>query len=66
MSFAKLRDVDMVLLAGDLFHDNKQSRKSTYKVMRSLSLNYYGELVNMYHFNKGEQYSYSIPSGPRI
>lgn len=26
----------MVLLAGDLFHENKPSRKSMYQVMRSL------------------------------
>lgn len=36
---AKERDVDMVLLAGDLFHENKPSRKSMYNVMRSLRLN---------------------------
>ena len=35
--------VDMVLLAGDLFHDNKPSRKSMYQVMRSLRMNCYGE-----------------------
>ncbi|KIX00013.1 DNA repair protein (mre11) [Rhinocladiella mackenziei CBS 650.93] len=39
MCLAKDRDVDMVLLAGDLFHDNKPSRKSMYNVMRSLRLN---------------------------
>jgi len=33
----------MVLLAGDLFHDNKPSRKSMYQVMRSLRMNCYGE-----------------------
>ena len=33
----------MVLLAGDLFHDNKPSRKSMYEVMRSLRMNCYGE-----------------------
>jgi double-strand break repair protein MRE11 len=43
MCIAKDRDVDMVLLAGDLFHDNKPSRKSMYNVMRSLRLNCYGE-----------------------
>ncbi|MCJ1404360.1 meiotic recombination [Xylographa trunciseda] len=43
MCLAKTRDVDMVLLAGDLFHDNKPSRKSMYEVMRSLRMNCYGE-----------------------
>jgi len=43
MSLAKNEDVDMVLLAGDLFHDNKPSRKSMYEVMRSLRMNCYGE-----------------------
>jgi double-strand break repair protein MRE11 len=33
----------MILLAGDLFHDNKPSRKSMYQVMRSLRLNCLGE-----------------------
>lgn len=32
----------MVLLAGDLFHDNKPSRKSLYQVMRSLRQNCLG------------------------
>ena len=32
----------MVLLAGDLFHDNKPSRKSLYQVMRSLRKNCLG------------------------
>lgn len=35
--------VDMVLLGGDLFHDNKPSRKSMYQVMRSLRMNCLGE-----------------------
>ena len=43
MCLANERDVDMVLLAGDLFHENKPSRKSMYQVMRSLRMNCYGE-----------------------
>ncbi|MCJ1298662.1 meiotic recombination [Hypocenomyce scalaris] len=43
MCVAKEQDVDMVLLAGDLFHENKPSRKSMYQVMRSLRMNCYGE-----------------------
>ncbi|KKZ65222.1 double-strand break repair protein MRE11 [[Emmonsia] crescens] len=43
MCLAKERDVDMVLLAGDLFHENKPSRKSMYQVMRSLRINCYGD-----------------------
>lgn len=43
MTLAKERDVDMVLLAGDLFHENKPSRKSLYQVMRSLRMNCFGE-----------------------
>ena len=43
MCLAKERDVDMVLLAGDLFHENKPSRKSMFHVMRSLRMNCYGE-----------------------
>ena len=43
MCLAKEKDVDMVLLAGDLFHDNKPSRKSMFNVMRSLRMNCYGE-----------------------
>ncbi|KAL2044135.1 hypothetical protein ABVK25_012438 [Lepraria finkii] len=43
MCLAKREDVDMVLLAGDLFHDNKPSRKSMFNVMRSLRMNCYGE-----------------------
>jgi double-strand break repair protein MRE11 len=43
MCIAKDRDIDMVLLAGDLFHENKPSRKSMYNVMRSLRMNCYGE-----------------------
>ena len=42
MVTAKERDVDMVLLAGDLFHENKPSRKSMYQVMRSLRMNCLG------------------------
>lgn len=33
----------MVLLGGDLFHENKPSRKSMYQVMRSLRMNCLGE-----------------------
>jgi double-strand break repair protein MRE11 len=42
MELAKDREVDMVLLAGDLFHENKPSRKSLYNVMRSLRMNCLG------------------------
>lgn len=43
MTTAKQRDVDMVLLAGDLFHENKPSRKSMYQVMHSLRANCLGD-----------------------
>lgn len=43
MCLAKERDVDMVLLAGDLFHENKPSRQSLYKVMSSLRANCMGD-----------------------
>jgi len=43
MALAKERDVDMVLLAGDLFHDNKPSRKSLYNVMEALRTNCLGD-----------------------
>lgn len=43
MCLAKERDVDMILLAGDLFHENKPTRKSMYNVMRSLRLNCLGD-----------------------
>ena len=43
MTLAKARDVDMVLLAGDLFHENKPSRNSMYQVLRSLRKNCLGE-----------------------
>jgi len=43
MRLAKERDVDMVLLAGDLFHENKPSRKSMYNVMRSIRMNCFGD-----------------------
>ncbi|VDB88129.1 Bgt-4726, partial [Blumeria graminis f. sp. tritici] len=45
MQLAKSQDsqVDMVLLAGDLFHENKPSRKSMYQVMRSLRKNCLGD-----------------------
>ncbi|PHH89559.1 hypothetical protein CDD83_5795 [Cordyceps sp. RAO-2017] len=42
MNMARTEDVDMVLLAGDLFHDNKPSRKSLYQVMRTLRKNCLG------------------------
>ncbi|KND94249.1 Double-strand break repair protein mus-23 [Tolypocladium ophioglossoides CBS 100239] len=42
MNIARKEDVDMVLLAGDLFHDNKPSRKSLYQVMRTLRQNCLG------------------------
>lgn len=42
MNLAREQDVDMVLLGGDLFHDNKPSRKSLYQVMRSLRKNCLG------------------------
>ncbi|KAI0113779.1 double-strand break repair protein mus-23 [Nemania sp. FL0031] len=42
MNLARTEDVDMVLLAGDLFHDNKPSRMSMYHVMRSLRKNCLG------------------------
>ncbi|KAL4946770.1 Mre11 DNA-binding presumed domain-containing protein [Aspergillus oleicola] len=43
LCLAKERDVDMVLLAGDLFHENKPSRKSMYQVMRSIRMNCLGD-----------------------
>ena len=43
MQLATERDVDMVLLGGDLFHENKPSRKSMFQVMRSLRLNCLGD-----------------------
>lgn len=43
MCLAKDQEVDMVLLAGDLFHENKPSRKSMYQVMRSLRMNCLGD-----------------------
>ncbi|KAB8294107.1 hypothetical protein EYC80_009559 [Monilinia laxa] len=43
MRLAKDEDVDMVLLAGDLFHYSQPSRKSMYQVMRSLRMNCLGE-----------------------
>ena len=33
----------MVLLGGDLFHENRPSRKSLYQVIRALKLNCLGE-----------------------
>ncbi|KAF2089054.1 DNA repair exonuclease, partial [Saccharata proteae CBS 121410] len=43
MRLAKQHDVDMVLLAGDLFHENKPSRKSMFEVMRALRENCLGD-----------------------
>ncbi|KAH7054592.1 double-strand break repair protein mus-23 [Macrophomina phaseolina] len=43
MTLAKKHDVDMVLHGGDLFHENKPSRKSLYQVMRSLRMNCLGD-----------------------
>ncbi|KAH9898742.1 DNA repair exonuclease [Xylariomycetidae sp. FL2044] len=42
MTLARTEDVDMVLLAGDLFHDNKPSRKAMFEVMKSLRRNCLG------------------------
>lgn len=36
LTHAKEQDVDMVLLSGDLFHENKPSRKAMYQVMKTL------------------------------
>ncbi|KAF2267057.1 DNA repair exonuclease [Lojkania enalia] len=43
MCLAREHDVDMVLHAGDLFHDNVSSRKAMYQVMRSLRMNCLGD-----------------------
>ncbi|KXT16584.1 hypothetical protein AC579_6301 [Pseudocercospora musae] len=43
MCLARDREVDMVLMAGDLFHENKPSRKAMYQVMRSLRQNCFGD-----------------------
>ncbi|BFZ53276.1 meiotic recombination [Savitreella phatthalungensis] len=43
MHIARQEDVDMILLAGDLFHDNKPSRKSMYETMKALRLNCLGD-----------------------
>ncbi|KAK9384902.1 Mre11 DNA-binding presumed domain-containing protein [Lipomyces mesembrius] len=43
MVLAKERDVDMVLLAGDLFHENKPSRKAMYQVLKTLRATCYGD-----------------------
>ena len=42
MCLAKEKEVDMILLAGDLFHENVPSRKSMYNVMRSIRQNCLG------------------------
>ncbi|KAG5438529.1 hypothetical protein PCANB_002633 [Pneumocystis canis] len=43
MTQARVYDVDMVILCGDLFHENKPSRKTIYQVMKILRLNCLGE-----------------------
>lgn len=43
LELARAEDVDMVLLAGDLFHENKPSRRSMYEVMRTLRINCLGD-----------------------
>ncbi|KAK9236846.1 Mre11 DNA-binding presumed domain-containing protein [Lipomyces kononenkoae] len=43
MMLAKEHDVDMVLLAGDLFHENKPSRKAMYQVLKTLREICYGD-----------------------
>lgn len=43
LEIAKEQDVDMVLLAGDLFHENQPSKKSMFQVMRILRQNCLGE-----------------------
>ena len=43
MELAKERDVDMVLLAGDLFHDNVPSRQSLFQVTQTLRMHCLGE-----------------------
>ncbi len=42
LNLAREKEVDMVLLAGDLFHENKPSRISMYNVMSSLRRNCLG------------------------
>ncbi|KGG50167.1 midasin, partial [Mitosporidium daphniae] len=44
---AKARNVDMILLGGDLFHENKPSRKAIYQTI---------ELLRQYTFGDGESY----------
>nr|CAA57765.1 rad32 [Schizosaccharomyces pombe] len=43
LEIARERDVDMILLGGDIFHDNKPSRKALYQALRSLRLNCLGD-----------------------
>lgn len=43
MEIAKERSVDLVLQAGDLFHLNKPSRRSLYRVMQALKENTLGD-----------------------
>jgi double-strand break repair protein MRE11 len=42
MQIAKKQDVDLVLLAGDLFHDSKPSQRAMFEVIRSLRINCLG------------------------
>ncbi|EPX74966.1 Rad32 nuclease [Schizosaccharomyces octosporus yFS286] len=43
LKIAREKEVDMVLLGGDIFHDNKPSRKAFYQALRSLRLNCLGD-----------------------
>ncbi|EPY49675.1 Rad32 nuclease [Schizosaccharomyces cryophilus OY26] len=43
LTIAREKEVDMVLLGGDIFHDNRPSRKAFYQALRSLRLNCLGD-----------------------